>query len=225
MSHATAARRMGYFGGSFNPIHNGHLALAQAALHELALDGLLIMPTKNPPHKGALEISDQDRLMLARLTLGQLPKAHVSTIEIDGTGNQYTIETLEALGAREPGAPRFTLILGSDSFLSLPTWRRVDELTTMVDIAVAARGASHSSERNKTLVTVRDYAQKLASTGTKVTLMSQAMPEVSSTTIRQLWARLPSDTEAQNQLARLVPPAVMDYLKSTVPSGTNNTNK
>ena len=120
--------RTGIFGGTFNPIHNGHIKLARAYRSELELDRMLVIPTRIPPHKVSTELADgKDRLQMCRLAFAGQPEFEVSDIELCRTEPSYTVDTLEALHARWPEDELF-LLTGSDMFLTFERWRRYREI-------------------------------------------------------------------------------------------------
>ncbi len=115
--------RLGIFGGSFDPVHNGHLLLAECCCAQAQLDRVLLMPAAHSPHKLlSPQASDADRVAMLQLAIVGRPEFAVSSIEIDRGGVSYTVGTLRELAAREPGAELF-LLLGADSLADLPSWR------------------------------------------------------------------------------------------------------
>ncbi|MDY7096084.1 MAG: nicotinate (nicotinamide) nucleotide adenylyltransferase [Acidobacteriota bacterium] len=137
-------RRVGLFGGSFDPPHRGHLVPVLAARRQLELDAVLYLPTARPPHKQHEEQTPAHRrLAMVELALLDHRELQVSDRELTPGRVAYTIDTVEELQAEQPGT-RFYLILGSDSFLQLPTWRRWTELAAAVELAVLRRPGSSS---------------------------------------------------------------------------------
>jgi len=115
--------RLGLFGGTFDPVHYGHLLLAECCREQLALDQVWFMPAAVPPHKRDAELTDgAKRVDMLRLATGGEPAFIVSTMELDRGGISYTVETLAAIRAQLPAAELF-LLLGSDSLADLPNWR------------------------------------------------------------------------------------------------------
>jgi nicotinate-nucleotide adenylyltransferase len=133
--------RVGLFGGSFDPVHRAHLALAQLALDALALDTLLWVPAGDPWQKrGRIEASAEHRAAMVALAIAHEPRFELSRSEIDRQGPSYTLDTVTALQAepRWAGAEWF-LILGQDQVERLPTWHRWTELLPRLTLAVTAR--------------------------------------------------------------------------------------
>ena len=132
-------RQIGLFGGSFNPIHNGHLHLARAVKRALKLDGVLLMPTGEAPHKSSADYAPAaDRLAMCRLAAAPYPWMTVSDHEICKNGKSYTVETLRALTAAEPDTD-WTLMIGSDMLLSFDTWRCWQEILHSAEICAVSR--------------------------------------------------------------------------------------
>ncbi|MEO6462930.1 MAG: nicotinate-nucleotide adenylyltransferase [Candidatus Eisenbacteria bacterium] len=130
--------RIGVFGGTFDPPHLGHLLLAEAARDRLALDRVLFVPARIPPHKRGRRVTPPAiRLALLRAALAGTGFS-VSTLELDRPGPSYTVDTLERLGARHPRA-RFWLLVGADSLAELPTWRDPERILALARLAVADR--------------------------------------------------------------------------------------
>lgn len=134
--------RIGIFGGSFDPVHYGHLLLAESAREQAALDEVWFVPAAIPPHKQTRELTAaKHRVEMLNLAIGGHETFRVSTIEIDRGGVSYTVETLAAIHAEQPDAELF-LLIGADSLADLPTWRepaRICELA--LPIAVGRPGS------------------------------------------------------------------------------------
>jgi nicotinate-nucleotide adenylyltransferase len=138
-----STRRLGIFGGSFNPPHLAHLAVAESAGHQLGLDRVLWIPAATAPHKqGRTDAaSAQDRLHLTRLATAGNPRFAVSDVELARGGVSYTADTLRALAAEHP-EKRFVLIMGGDSLAYFPRWREPTAIAALADLAVYARPGS-----------------------------------------------------------------------------------
>jgi nicotinate-nucleotide adenylyltransferase len=136
------ALRLGIFGGSFNPIHTGHLVLAESFRERLLLDRVLFVPAAVPPHKDPGDlIPALHRYAMVTLAVAGHPAFGVSDVELQRPGPSYTVETVEALAGEWPGARRF-LLMGSDTFLDLPGWRTPERLGMWVTLAVGDRTGS-----------------------------------------------------------------------------------
>jgi len=134
--------RLGILGGTFNPIHLGHLVLAEAFRERLGLDRVLFIPAGTPPHKprGGL-VSGLHRYAMVSLAVAGHPGFVASPIEIERSGPSYTVDTVEALAGDWSGA-RLFLLMGSDTFLDLPTWRTPERLGAFATLAVGYRAGS-----------------------------------------------------------------------------------
>lgn len=132
-------RRIGVLGGTFDPVHNGHLHIANALRTELGLERVVWVPAGRPPHKtGQIVSKDHDRLAMLGLALGGSVIDEISTIDIDRSGPSYTADTLEILAERFAPA-RLFFLMGEDSLRDLPTWHDPERLLGIAELAVAAR--------------------------------------------------------------------------------------
>ena len=131
--------RLGILGGTFDPVHEGHLAMVRAAAAAARLDRVLLIPCARPPHKERPDLTDgYHRLAMLALLVPLDPIVSVSSIELRRGGISYTIDTLRDLHADHPRAD-LLLIVGSDSFAEMATWRDHDEILARVAIAVIRR--------------------------------------------------------------------------------------
>ncbi len=132
-------KRIGLFGGSFNPVHLAHLLIARVAMEELALDRLIFIPAARSPFKPDQPVaSGAQRVRLLRLALAGWTRCEVATSEIERGGVSYTIDTVRAYADRHPGAELFWL-LGADHLALLPRWREAGELARLATFVVASR--------------------------------------------------------------------------------------
>lgn len=131
--------RLGLLGGTFDPVHLGHLMMARAAADAARLDRVLLVPCALPPHKERPDLSDgHHRFAMAALLIEESPLIGVSPIELTRGGVSYTVETLREMQAARPGA-EIHLIMGSDSFAELTSWRSWEEILTRAAILVVQR--------------------------------------------------------------------------------------
>ncbi len=134
--------RIGILGGTFDPPHIGHLALAYDALEQLALDRVLLIPAARQPLKAGVEMSPaEDRLAMTEHLAALDPRLAVDRVEVERGGLSFMVDTLRSLRARHPGAT-FVLLMGEDTAATLPQWKEPDVLATLVQVAVAVRGAA-----------------------------------------------------------------------------------
>jgi nicotinate-nucleotide adenylyltransferase len=138
--------RLGIFGGTFDPPHIGHLLAASDAFEALALDRLIFVPAARHPFKtSAVQATAQQRLRMVELMIGGDPRFAVDPIEIDRTGLSFTVDTLAALRARQPGAQVFFLI-GEDLAEQIATWREPQRIAELAQIVVLSRGDGPTAE-------------------------------------------------------------------------------
>ena len=186
--------RIGIFGGTFNPIHNGHVALAQRLVEKLELDEIMLIPAALPPHKDGSEvIAANHRLEMCRLAAKDIPNAVVSDIEINRGGKSYTVSTLRLLLADRPD-DEFVLLMGGDMFLSFMKWRAPDEILRIVRIAAIPR------EKDE-LPALIEQCEKLNAIGGRTEVVDVEAIEISSTELRH-----------ERELSNGVPPLVERYI-------------
>ena len=139
LQSASSIPRIGLFGGTFNPIHIGHLRSAEEVREAQGLDRVLFIPSASPPHKrGDGVVPAAHRLAMVRLAIAGNPRFRVSTIEIERGGPSFSVDTLRALRARRPRA-RFAFILGLDAFREIATWKSYRSLFALCDLIVTSR--------------------------------------------------------------------------------------
>jgi len=175
--------RIGIFGGTFNPPHNGHLQAATVAMEALGLDMLYVVPTGVPPHK-PLEPDTPNgtaRHRMAALLFADTPRVQVSDCELTRQGPSYTVDTAHTILKLHPSATLF-LLLGTDMFLSLEQWYRVEELLNIVTPVVFARARGQGQA-------IADFAQHLQERyGVTPIQIDHEILEVSSTALREMLA-------------------------------------
>ncbi len=139
MTEPGQPRRVGVLGGTFDPVHNGHLSIANALRTALDLERVVWVPAGRPPHKtGQIVSGDRDRLAMLELALAGSAVDQIDTIDIERSGPSYTADTLEILAQRFAPAGLFFL-MGEDSLRDLPTWHDPERLLRAAELAVAAR--------------------------------------------------------------------------------------
>jgi len=135
---------LGILGGSFDPIHHGHLILARAALEELGLDRILFIPANMSPHKtDTTPATAQDRLAMLQLAIENEPGFEALDLELHRPPPSYTVDTLRELRSRHPD-DAFTLLIGADNVAKFDTWREPDEIRRLAKLAVLDR-ATHDT--------------------------------------------------------------------------------
>ncbi len=148
------ATRLGILGGSFNPVHNGHLAIARQTRNLIALDQILFVPAGDPPHKSTGNLAPaKDRYQMVRLAIASDPTFAVSDVEINRPGKSYTLDTIRTLRQQYDASTRLFFLIGLDAFLDFPTWREPATLLTLCSFVVISRpGISFRSLASMTLL-------------------------------------------------------------------------
>ena len=166
------------FGGSFNPVHNGHINLVGEMINELHPDRVIIVPTGISPFKQGIKpmFSGEDRLEMCRLAFSVFPECSVSSYEVDNEGVSYTVLTLRHFRQMYPDDELF-FIVGSDMLLSLKRWYRFEEIMQLATIAAASREDGDFDDLRKT-------ADELSQFGRVILIKITPFP-LSSTEIRE----------------------------------------
>jgi nicotinate-nucleotide adenylyltransferase len=201
MGEKSNPKRIGIMGGSFDPVHIGHLIIAQDALERLELDEIVFIPAAIPPHKQHLQQVDAEHRfnMLTLATEADL-RFSVSNTEILRGGVSYTIDTVKAMKSAHPDVA-WMLIVGSDTLVELPTWYKIDELLELCEVASFLRpGESDIAGIRKKIQLPREPKQKLLGN-----LFEAHLVEISSTEIRMRVAE-------GLGIRYLVPPEVEMYI-------------
>lgn len=190
--------RVGLMGGSFDPIHLGHITIAGEARDALQLSHVLFLPSGRPPHKAHLGASPAQRLEMTRLAVEPLPWAQASDVEVCRQGTIYTVDTLQILSSQHPEAA-FYYIIGADTLLDLPNWRNTQKVCTLCRFICLHRPGVADEAIGTALEDLRTRY------GAQVHLVPASGPDISSTEIRRRVARGQS-TEG------LLPGAVRAYI-------------
>lgn len=191
--------RIAVLGGTFNPIHSGHLNIVDAVLNNLKPDKLIVMPTGVPPHKQAKDLaSDEDRLTMLNLALQEYDNVIVSDYEILGEGKSYTVLTLEHLRLIYPNDDLY-FVMGSDMLLSFLNWFRPERIMELATLVGICRSES-SRERDK------ESVKKIIAAGGRCILLDCPAVEVSSTQVRER-------IKKGEDISDILPPAVERYIK------------
>ena len=199
MDTPQGVRRIGLFGGSFDPPHSGHLHVARAARGRFGLDRVVFVPAAEPPHKPERQLAPgADRLALLRLLIEDEPRCEVSDLELARGGRSFTIDTVRALPAAlgEPEDCEIYLLLGSDNLAGLPRWREARALLERVQPVVVRRAGELAGE------------------------IAEIAPQLGEELVRKLergaldLPPVPVSSSALRADLRLVPPALLEYIRA-----------
>jgi nicotinate-nucleotide adenylyltransferase len=206
--------RTAVFGGSFNPIHFGHLLLADDLLEILSLDRVLFVPAKHPPHKDPSRLAPAaDRLAMVKLGTAGHPGFEVSDMELTRPGPSYTVDTLEALA--RPGA-RLFLVVGSETFLDLLSWRSPRRVAELARLVIVPRvGSPFDTESDIARKVLREIGVTGGFTGVEggrvpedgVIVSRAASMPISASELRRR-------VREGRSLAFRLPPAVAEYIRT-----------
>lgn len=201
MESQSSDRRIGIIGGSFDPVHMGHLIIAQDAAERLELSEVVFIPAAVPPHKQHLtQVDAEHRLNMIRMAVESDIRFSVSDVEIQRGGVSYTVDTIRELKAERPDAD-WVLVVGSDTLVDLHNWYKIDELLDLCEVATFLRPGENDLEEivGKVLVTERHKQNLLEN------MVGAHQVEISSTEIRM------RVTEGLS-IRYLVPPEVEMYI-------------
>ena len=196
MTPTSEGPRLGVFGGTFDPIHLGHLEVAEDCARKLDLDPVLMVPSNLPPHRAQPRASAQDRMAMVQLAVIGYQRLRASDLEVRRGGVSYTVDTIRALRQEYPAA-EITLLLGWDAVEEFAGWRDTAEVTRLARIAVFNRAGSPAPDR-----TILDDLGLPPDT----VVLEVASPAVSATSVRRMLA------EARPGAA-VLPPAVEEYIR------------
>jgi nicotinate-nucleotide adenylyltransferase len=205
------AKRIGLLGGTFDPVHVGHLRGALEVAEQLALDELRLVPSARPPHREVPQATAEQRLAMAELAVAGEPRLTVDDRELKRDRPSYTVDTLESLRGELAADDQVFLLLGWDAFCGLPTWHRWQELLQYCHILVLQRpdADSEAPEALRDLLAARSVndPQGLAGPGGQIAFVWQTPLAVSATQIRHSLAEGCS-------VRFLVPDAVLAYIQT-----------
>lgn len=194
-------KKYGIFGGSFNPIHYGHLMICEYIKEEMGLDKVIFIPTGNPPHK-ELELSAKDRYEMVRLAISPNPDFEISDIETTRVKKSYTVDTIREL-KKIYKEEKLYFLIGLDSLFQLKTWMKIEDLSQEIEFVVALRpGYLDKEEINKEIDFLRENF------GTKINLIKTPLYEISSTDLRDR-------IREGKSLRYLIPKKVLDYIEES----------
>jgi len=198
-----AMKQIAVFGGTFDPVHNGHLKLAENACSQFRFDGFWFMPAPNPPHKTDRTVTDyRDRMEMVRLAIASYPEFSCSDFEAGLSGKSYTSETILALKEKFPDT-EFSLIMGADSFFEIEKWHDPETVLKNSSLVVADR------DYGKTGISLNTQKTHLQTVyGTKISFIRADEVDISSEHLREMLSNGRRGTE------KYLPPAVLSYILS-----------
>ena len=198
--------RIGILGGTFNPPHLGHLALARHAHEALGLDRVFLMPSREPPHKReAADPGPRHRLAMCRLLADGDPAVSACGLETRRAGPSYTVDTLRELRSAHPGQ-ELTFIAGADAVATLASWREPGALLGLADVAIAARPGAAADEALQAVAAVRSSPRDAPGAASRNVRLLELEPlDVSSSAARERAAR-------GEPIEALVGQAVAEYI-------------
>ena len=206
--------RVGVLGGSFNPVHYGHLLLADEIVEALGLDRLLFVPAAAPPHKPAGQLAPAaDRCEMVRLAIAGHPQLAVSDLELRRPGPSYTVDTLEALA---DGGDDLFYVMGSETFLDLLTWREPRRIARLARLVVIPRaGSSFDAES----AAAQKVLREIGLDGGFVDVLGGAVPArgvliVHATSLPLSASELRRRVREGRSLAFRMPDAAIAYLRA-----------
>jgi nicotinate-nucleotide adenylyltransferase len=212
------------FGGTFDPVHYGHLRVAADVRSALDIDTVSLVPSGDPPHRPAPGASAADRVAMLELAIQEFPGVRINTIEIERGGPSYTVDTLHSLRGESPARP-LAWVVGVDAFLSLPTWHRWQDILSLAHLVVIARpgvaftdqvATEAPAELRGTLASLwrerhtRDVGKLAQGPSGSIISVAVTPNDISATAIRRLLSTAPQSPG----LARLLPHPVLAYIES-----------
>ena len=203
---------IGIFGGTFDPIHFGHLRLAEEMAEAMGLARVVFIPAGQPPHREQPQIASSDRLEMVRRAIAGNPRFTVDDREVTSPDPSYAVNTLAALRSELGPEQPLWMLLGTDAFLGLPAWHEWRRLFELTNIVVATRPTSpdvqaeHLAEPLKSEMSKRQVADMMAAGPAGAVLLRPMTPlDISATAIRATLAR-------RGSVRYLLPEAVLDYI-------------
>lgn len=175
-------KKIGIMGGSFDPIHLGHLIVANEVLNIYKLDEIIFIPTGDPPHKNKLKASSFHRYLMVNMAVSSNDRFSVSSIEIEGSGKSYTLNTLKALHKLYKNTD-FYFITGADAIIELPNWHEPEEVLKLCNfVAVSRPGVSLRDLEDKINEIIKEF-------GGNIEILNLPMLQISSTDIRERFSK------------------------------------
>jgi nicotinate-nucleotide adenylyltransferase len=216
-------RRIGLFGGTFNPIHLGHVQVVREVKAGFGLDKILIIPSALPPHKELNGVVDaKDRIEMIRLAFSDDPNFMISNVELERSGPSYTIDTVRHFKSISPENTKLYLIVGLDAFLEIHTWKSYKDLFLLIPFIVMSRTINKENSTKLEGESLKNYFRSKISKGytfsfarstfnhdkkQPVCVFNVTPVDISSTTIRK-------HIKEGRSIKQLVPEIIEDFIKA-----------
>ncbi len=192
--------KIGVLGGTFDPVHRGHILIAEEARDALGLSEVLIVPSGQPVFKSNYKVtSAEHRLAMLRLAVAGIPWIKVSTMEIERAGPSYTVDTVTELRERPESSSEIYFIIGWDSLAYFPEWREPERIINVCILAAVPRPGFDCPD-------IRALEKKVPGISSRVVFLEKPLTDISSTDIREKASR-------GEPIVDLVPGPVADYIK------------
>ncbi len=194
-------KKIGIMGGTFNPIHFGHLFLAESAYEQVGLDQILFMPSKNPPHKAKpYQVTDQQRVEMIALAIRDNPHFALSTFELERNGYTYTADTLTLLKEEDP-EKEYYFIVGADSLFMMHQWYQPQTVFSLCTVVATGRNNVEPEKLSQQAEYLRQQYQA------KILLLDMPTIQIASEEIRKRMLE-------QRSVRYYLPEAVIEYINN-----------
>ncbi|HEU4507844.1 MAG TPA: nicotinate-nucleotide adenylyltransferase [Pyrinomonadaceae bacterium] len=208
------AQRIALYGGTFDPVHVGHLEIARRVSEAFEIDKLLFIPAQMAPHKIGRPVTHPiHRYAMLALATQDDPRLAISTFELDAPDRRYTVDTIEHFQRELGDSTELFFIMGADSWSEITTWREWERLLSMTNHIVVTRpgyepSTTHVGEHKDRIVHLRGTAASIGRGFTRIYITDLVMNDVSATQVRRLASEGRTD-----ELVNLVPGPVLEYIK------------
>jgi nicotinate-nucleotide adenylyltransferase len=208
----TLTEPLGLFGGTFDPVHFGHLRLAEEAIGELGLGGVRWIPAGQPPHRGAPQVTGQQRLEMVLRSTAENTRFSVDASEVEAAAPSYTVHTLERLRNELGGDRSLVLLVGADAFAGLPTWHRWRDLFELAHIAVSQRPGFPVVAGSLPPELAAEFAARLSDAAALKQAPAGGIVTFTMTQLAISATRLRALLAAGRSVRYLLPDSVLDYI-------------
>ena len=209
-----ARKRIALYGGTFDPVHRGHLQIARRVLQLFEIEKVLFIPAQQAPHKLKRPVTEPiHRYAMLALATQDDPQLLISTFELDAPDRRYTVDTIEHFQRGLDDATELFFIMGADSWAEITTWREWERLLTMTNHIVFTRpgyepATTHVGAISERIIDLRSDRGSVASEAQGIFFTDVVMNDVSATNIRRL-----ASEGRMEELTSLLPGPVLEYIK------------